>query len=36
MAARSPTQTRSIVAPHEQGVTFVELFFELVFVFAVT
>jgi low temperature requirement protein LtrA len=28
--------TPSIAAPREQGVTFVELFFDLVFVFSVT
>jgi low temperature requirement protein LtrA len=28
--------TRSIISPHDQSVTFVELFFDLVFVFAIT
>ena len=29
-------KSESIVSPHDQKVTFVELFFDLVFVFAVT
>ena len=35
MAANRGT-TRSIVSPHDQSATFIELFFDLVFVFAVT
>ncbi|MFV1988973.1 MAG: low temperature requirement protein A, partial [Gemmatimonadota bacterium] len=34
--ALSRAQTRSIVSPHDQSVTFVELFFDLVFVYSVT
>ena len=36
MVASHKVSVRPLISPHDQGATFVELFFDLVFVFGIT